>query len=219
MRNLAIGDIHGCYHSFKKLLEKVKLSKDDNLYILGDMINRGNYSSMVINYILKKQEKGYNIFPIKGNHEQMFINLINESPALIKKYTKYYKSKDLLKDDGTLKTKCADFISSLPFYLENKNSIFVHAALDLTRKDIFENTDFMLYSRFQRGSEKQLKGKRLFHGHVPTKYEQLKQKIENDEQIIGIDCGCVMGNTRNGYGRLICIDTDTLELFSVKKID
>ena len=35
------GDIHGCFDKFMKLLKKIKFSEKDNLYIIGDVIDRG----------------------------------------------------------------------------------------------------------------------------------------------------------------------------------
>jgi len=219
MRNLVIGDIHACFKTFKKLLEKVELSKNDKLYILGDLINRGKRSKDVIDFIIKKQEEGYKIFPIRGNHEQMVLNLINESRFLIEKYTLYYKSSDLLNSRGKFKKKYIDFFNDLPFYIETDNSIFVHAALDLTRDNIFDNKDFMLYSRHQRGKTKRLNGKKLIHGHVPEPLDEIKNNVNNKSQIIGIDNGCIFGSKRKSYGKLVCIDADNLDIFTQKNVD
>ena len=37
-RNIAIGDIHGCSKTFFSLLEKLEITEDDVLYLLGDYI-------------------------------------------------------------------------------------------------------------------------------------------------------------------------------------
>ena len=47
-RLIAIGDIHGCYQEFTELLERLELTKDDQLILLGDLVNRGPDSSKVI---------------------------------------------------------------------------------------------------------------------------------------------------------------------------
>lgn len=219
MRRLAIGDIHGCSRTFGKLLEKIDLSKNDELYILGDMINRGLSSDKVLDEIIDLQKNGYNIHPIRGNHEQLIINLLEETPETINKYLRYYKSKNLLNKKEQIKKSYLKFIESTQLYLENDNSIFVHAALDLSRDDIFSNRDFMLYSRYQRGNVKNLNGKRLFHGHVATDIKTIRKTIEQKAAIIGIDNGCIYGSQRKGFGRLLCVDTDSLELYSAKNID
>ena len=37
----AVSDIHGCYDKFLGLLDLIKFSDDDTMYILGDMVDRG----------------------------------------------------------------------------------------------------------------------------------------------------------------------------------
>lgn len=37
-----ISDLHGCYDQYKQMLKKIQLSKNDTLYILGDVIDHGN---------------------------------------------------------------------------------------------------------------------------------------------------------------------------------
>ena len=41
MAKYAISDIHGCLKSFQALLEKIDLKKEDELFLLGDYIDRG----------------------------------------------------------------------------------------------------------------------------------------------------------------------------------
>ena len=55
MRKIVISDIHGCLNSFKALLYKIVYSKRDELYLLGDFIDRGPDSKGVIDYIWKLQ--------------------------------------------------------------------------------------------------------------------------------------------------------------------
>jgi serine/threonine protein phosphatase 1 len=77
----------------------------------------------------------------------------------------------------------------------------------------------MVYSRFQRGNTKKLHGKRIIHGHIPQKLNQIKDNIAKQNCIIGIDNGCILGDKKKGFGRLICLDTDSMKTYSVKNID
>ena len=36
-----IADIHGCYNEYRQLLEKIDFSQKDELYVLGDAVDRG----------------------------------------------------------------------------------------------------------------------------------------------------------------------------------
>jgi len=72
-RILAISDIHGCYETFMALIEQLRLQKNDNLFISGDMVNRGKDSKKLIKRLIALKKDGYHIFPIRGNHEQAII--------------------------------------------------------------------------------------------------------------------------------------------------
>lgn len=56
-RQIAIGDIHGCYDLLKDLLEyQIKFDpKTDELIFLGDYIDRGTDSEKVVTYLGKLQ--------------------------------------------------------------------------------------------------------------------------------------------------------------------
>ena len=41
-RLIAIGDIHGCHAEFAELLERVEPTADDQLVLLGDLVNPGD---------------------------------------------------------------------------------------------------------------------------------------------------------------------------------
>ena len=69
-KRYVISDIHGCYNTFKRLVEEViGLTKSDWLFLLGDYIDRGPSSKDVLDYILDLKESGYSLFPLRGNHE------------------------------------------------------------------------------------------------------------------------------------------------------
>ncbi|MDB2685910.1 metallophosphoesterase [Mariniblastus sp.] len=72
-RHLAIGDIHGCYQSFKSLLEFINLREDDVLITLGDYCDRGPNTYAVIDYLIHLHASG-NLRPLRGNHEIMTLH-------------------------------------------------------------------------------------------------------------------------------------------------
>jgi len=71
MRQIAISDIHGCARTFQALLDKIQLSTNDQLYLLGDYIDRGPDSKGVIDTILGLINAGYRVQTLMGNHEKM----------------------------------------------------------------------------------------------------------------------------------------------------
>src|SRR5450432_4240901 len=71
----AIGDVHGCCNTLKKLLlEKLAIQKADIVYCIGDYVDRGNDSKGVLDFIIDLRIRGYQIHTIRGNHEQMMLD-------------------------------------------------------------------------------------------------------------------------------------------------
>lgn len=73
-RIFAIGDIHGHFATFRALMHRLQLTKEDRVVCLGDMIDRGPDSAGLIQ-MLRTDER---IVCIKGNHEQMALRSITE---------------------------------------------------------------------------------------------------------------------------------------------
>jgi serine/threonine protein phosphatase 1 len=218
-RLLAISDIHGCYKTFYELLNIVGLNQSDELVILGDMINRGSDSKSVLKTIIKLKKSGYNIKCIRGNHEQMLLDVIEKDPLNLYRFLKTYHSENLLNLKGEIKKKFVNFLNELPYYYSTDEYIFVHAALDLTLEDIFSDKTFMLFSRYQKGNTKALNGKRLIHGHVASNLEIIKNNFFDNTPILGIDNGCVYKNSKPGLGKLVCIDFTNKEIFAKENCD
>ena len=60
-----MSDLHGQYLKYRKMLEKIRFSDNDDLYILGDVVDRGPQSVE----ILTDMSMRVNVFPILGNHD------------------------------------------------------------------------------------------------------------------------------------------------------
>src|SRR5215470_9609869 len=74
-RVFAIGDVHGCGLTLEKLLtQDLRIKKEDEIYFLGDYIDRGPHSKQVVDLILQLQNEHYRIHTVRGNHEQLFID-------------------------------------------------------------------------------------------------------------------------------------------------
>src|SRR5215203_6932277 len=74
-RIFAIGDIHGCAVTLEKLLfRELHINRDDEIYFLGDYIDRGLRSKEVVDLILQLQKDNYRVHTLRGNREQLFID-------------------------------------------------------------------------------------------------------------------------------------------------
>lgn len=115
-RIIAIGDIHGCHLEFGELLEKLALTKEDRVVLLGDLVNRGPDSCKVID--LARENRAISLL---GNHELRFLNY------------RRTKNKEFLKN-GDLETfeklRAEDWTyleaMTLTHYVEDLQLVFVH---------------------------------------------------------------------------------------------
>lgn len=219
-RILAISDIHACYTTFMALIEQLRLQRNDNLFITGDMINRGKDTKKLIKTLIALKENGFHIFPTRGNHEEELISsFVSQSPELIALYTKYLAltSKTdpyewLMKKDGTMKSKYFTFFTELPYFYSVENVYFVHGGFDFSLANPFENIHMMLHYRKEYNEQLLPPNMRIVHGHTPTPLEVIKQNVANNGRVINIDNGCVLKNTAH-FGNLVCLDVGTMELF------
>ena len=62
-----ISDIHGCYDEYIELLKKINFCDEDELYILGDVVDRGAEPIKVLQDMMLRA----NVYPILGNHDYM----------------------------------------------------------------------------------------------------------------------------------------------------
>jgi serine/threonine protein phosphatase 1 len=75
MSTYVISDIHGCYSEFMRLLKMVKFNNEDELYILGDIIDRGMDTDKVFEWVYKR--KNLNVHMCVGNHELLFCRYVD----------------------------------------------------------------------------------------------------------------------------------------------
>ncbi len=68
-----IGDVHGCFYTFQKLIHKIETKyKGIDIYCAGDLVDRGNFSPQVFELIIQKGIKC-----VLGNHDNMFYYYFN----------------------------------------------------------------------------------------------------------------------------------------------
>lgn len=238
MRQIAIGDVHGCYHTLKALLEnKVQLTQSDQLYFLGDLIDRGPLSKKVIDYIQSLQQNGIDCHVLCGNHEEVACKAYRIEVENSQKKFRLFKSKNPTLDIW-LKMGGEDFIKSfnvpsildvpenyfsfmesLPNYIELDSALLVHAGFNFKIDDIFKDEHAMRWIRDFEVDLVKTNNKPVVHGHVPLPLEFIQQCIEDpNTTFIPLDNGCVY-NTRIGMGNLLALELNSRTLFVQNNID
>ena len=72
-RLIFVSDIHGDISSLKEGLEKINFNKDDYLFIIGDIIEKGDLGKNLetLRYVMELS-KNNNVFPMSGNCDEVF---------------------------------------------------------------------------------------------------------------------------------------------------
>lgn len=234
MKRYAIGDIHGCHKTLVALLDTLKLTKEDELYILGDMIDRGPDSKAVLDHVLGMIEDGYKVTALMGNHEYMFSQAIDETIPYCwdwRRYQNWIKNGGIttmhnfgytrIDDLKQLDKKYITFINELKPFVELENCFLVHAGFNFKEEDIFKDTNSMYWIRnwYEAIDAEKVKGKLIIHGHTTRRFDTLEEEIKDKKfNAISIDTGCVY-NMNVNIGHLCAIDIDTLAVTFQKNVD
>ncbi|MBQ3061782.1 MAG: metallophosphoesterase [Lachnospiraceae bacterium] len=86
-----ISDIHGQIDAFMSMLTQIDFTENDEMYILGDVIDRGPKSIECIKWIMARD----NILTLLGNHELiLYDGYINNAPAFYHSLTEIRETVD-----------------------------------------------------------------------------------------------------------------------------
>lgn len=215
-RRLAISDIHGCADTFSALIEGIRLKKKDQLFIVGDAINRGPNSAAVLDFIIDLRTKHYQVYYLRGNHEQLVIRSERKSIEERKKLFKSLKSKNLLKA-GEIKVKYLELLKSTYHYVELDQYYLVHGGFNLRLENPFEDSESMLNMKRFEGNRSLLNNKTVITGHSPTAIGTITKNLQLNKASICIDNGCI--NSKKGQGNLLCLELNSQQIILQKNIE
>ncbi|MEN8191495.1 MAG: metallophosphoesterase [Bacteroidota bacterium] len=199
-----IGDIHGCYFTLVELYDQIKKKYPDiTIYSVGDLIDRGNKSFEVMEFIIENK-----ILFTPGNHEYMFYYFFKEPSSVFARSWVFNGSEATLEsyeDHGEKVFEHIEFIKSAPLYFDTPDCFITHAGIakeyekslvpdfqnDYTSLIEYINKDF----RTDRGvlwlREKALNiGKLQIIGH--TKHQEII--LDEEANAVYIDTGAYVGN-------------------------
>jgi len=225
---IIVGDVHGCFNTLEKLLSKLP---DDEIFLVGDLIDRGPRSKEVIEFMIEHPE----IKCVKGNHEEMACDVLSNSTlGKVLTWTDPRNGGQATLDSyGSKGDRCISedipedhkkYMNSLPTYLIKGDLFISHAGYcgyDFKNKkdvkDIYTwNKERSLL--WYRGNPKKviLEGNDYFHifGHSPVPGAEIGEYYAN------VDTGaCFCDSKDEGYGILTAIQFPSMKIYTQEHVD
>lgn len=225
-----MSDIHGNYEKYIRALKTINLKYNDTLYVLGDVVDRGNDSCKILLDMMCR----FNIIPLLGNHEFMAMSVLSELVEEITEDSLKNFNQDFLTgmlswfDNGgkstldefkklSLENRQAvlEYLEEFELYEEitvnNQDYVLLHAGLD-NFKSTRKLSDYKLHEIIWAETDYEkvyFKDKILITGHTPVQNITgfKSDKIYKKNNHIAVDCGCGFG------GKLAVLCLDTMEEF------
>lgn len=199
-----IGDIHGCLHTLQSLIEQIRKKYPSiEIYTVGDLIDRGNFSCEVIELI-----KSENIKFSPGNHDYMMYYFIQNPTHEFGKpwiYNGYETTLMSYNERFNKLSEHLDLIIKNPLYYNLEDCFISHAGISKSMKSLLPNNfqndlkilDEIIASHLYSESgilwtrENLLNiGKLQVVGHTIKK----EVTLNNKSNVIYIDTGAFLGN-------------------------
>ena len=228
-----MSDIHGQYEKYRAMLKKIEFSDDDTLYILGDIVDRGEEPMR----ILSDMSMRANIIPLMGNHEHMAqyvlsavnVEITEESIEthwtldIVRTIREWYEnggyltSKDFSRLPLDQREDILDYMKEFSFYEEitvgENTFVLVHGGLpDFSPEKPLDDYHPIQTLYVKTNYKKRyFPDKYLITGHTPTFsiHPDYDGRIYIGNGHIAIDCGVCHGKN------LGCIRLDDLAEFYV----
>ena len=228
-----MSDLHGQYEKYIKMLELINLRDSDDLFILGDVVDRGPEPVK----ILQDMSMRNNVFPIMGNHDYTALHVLSKlSEEVTDDSIHSVLTEDFMEilgmwqSDGGSTTMRAfrkldpedrafmlDYVADFAPYEEitvNGNRfVLVHGGIDSfsPEKSMEEYCMEELITARTDYSKMYFPDRYLVTGHTPTMLidPAYEGRIYRKNNHIAIDCGAGFG------GALGCIRLDDFEEFRI----
>ena len=216
-----MSDIHGMADLLKRMLEKIRFSDSDSLYILGDMIDRGPDPAGILDLVRASE----NITALMGNHEDAFVQWY-EGVRAGNIYSYFYNTYDILDSREDTREKMAEYVQwmkKLPYFRKLKINGDGYLLAHASAAGIFSlrgRKELCLWDGAFLGKQEGVPGWTSIVGHVPTFLlrgytgEPACIYRSPNGRVIDVDCGAVFAE--HG-GRLGCLCLETGEEFYVRE--
>ncbi|UOR04670.1 metallophosphoesterase [Hymenobacter aerilatus] len=197
MARFVTTDIHGCAATLRHLVENVlRLRPTDELYLLGDYVNKGPDTKGVLDYLMQLPQQGYQVLCLRGNHDQDLLDAATGQGEV-----KWASDPDYhltlqsfgVAQPSDIPAEYLRWLAALPFQHDLPDYTLVHAGFDFRQppdKMRADHHTMMTIKQFTFDASR-MQGRRLLHGHVPTPTAEVERHVRHQQESIGLDTGCV----------------------------
>ncbi len=242
-RLIFVSDIHGDVDTFKKGLDSINFSNDDYLFIIGDMVEKGDKGKNLetLRYFIKLS-KNDNVFPMAGNCDEVFRFILNPEAkdqflyyTLIKKHSVLNDIADELGYELSADMNVREFVDIIrdkysEFYdfmeslddviFINDSIVLVHGGIDDINNISETSLPLLKYDNFYEKSKTQ--NKIMIVGHNPTRNYRADVSSVNPifdfkKNIISIDGGNHI--VKGGQINFVILESLSSMKFSYKWVD
>jgi serine/threonine protein phosphatase 1 len=231
-----IPDIHGHSRTLQALIEdQIKPSRSDDLFFLGDYIDRGPDARGVIDYIISLKEDDFSVRTLRGNHEDYLLRTYNDETVqrnilgityqnkLKKEWFKFGGRETLrsfgISDVHEIPEKYISWMNNLEYFIVLKDFILVHAGMNFNTEDPFTDKHSMLWIKEYKVDKVKAGYRKLIHGHVPVSLEFIDLlRTSNNFDFIDLDNGIYMPE-KEGFGHLVALELTAMELLVQDNVD
>jgi serine/threonine protein phosphatase 1 len=199
-----IGDIHGCFHTLKNLVIRIREEYPAiEIYSVGDLVDRGNFSYDVIEYVKSEAIKF-----TPGNHDYMMYYFIKHPTHEIGRpwtYNGYEPTLISYNNHFDQLNEHLDFIFSQPLYYDLEDCFISHAGISRAMKYILPDDYETDLSRMNEVIQSNINSETgilwtrdtlLNIGKLQVIGHTIKKEIITSEKVnaVYIDTGAFLGN-------------------------
>lgn len=231
-RVYAIGDIHGRLDLLHEILIKVEAHdaslpapRSRHIILLGDLVDRGQDSKSVLNYVYDVSRRTDSFVTLRGNHEQVMLQALDGEPGVLRPWLRmggdetlrsFGIEPDAYQSDGeviaeakrAIPAHLLDWLRELPLTARSGDYFFCHAGVrpgvPLRRQAPID----LLWIREEFLQSDESYGAVIVHGH------SVYNSVEMHANRIGIDTGAY----RTGVLTALYLEGSARKTFSTQRL-
>ena len=215
-RIVTVSDIHGNLPFFRALMDKIGLTPDDSLVLLGDMLEKGQDSLPLLRHLMELS-KTHTLYPVCGNCDGLVLRFFETDELDERFFASYlprhpestlrqmaregglYQWDDLPRLRAGLRAAFPEeraWLRAMPTILETEHLVFVHGGVpslegmeELDRWKCMKNDNFLGQGRsFDKWVIVGHWPVTLYDEHIPS----AAPIISRERKIVSMDGGCVL---------------------------